>query len=77
MEKGTTVGVDENTSQLPDEFELAQNYCAPGGTRTPNPWLRRPTTSSSLVIVFIVLKAYFIFLGCDLGAKVSTKSDIK
>ena len=35
MEKGTTVGVDENTSQLPDEVELAQNYCTPGGTRTP------------------------------------------
>ena len=35
MEKGTTVGVDENTSQLPDEFELAQNY--------PNPF--NPETS--------------------------------
>ena len=35
MGKGTTAGVDENTSQLPDEFELAQNY--------PNPF--NPETS--------------------------------
>jgi len=29
------------------------------------------------VFVFIVFKAVFIFLGCDLGAKVSTKSVVK
>ncbi len=46
---------------------------APGGTRTHNLWLRRPTTSSLQYFVFIVLKAFFIFLGCDLGAKTFSK----
>ncbi len=31
------------------------------------------TTSSLRVIVFIILKAFFIFPGCDLGVKVSSK----
>ncbi len=43
----------------------------------PNHWLRRPTTSSLRVIVFIILTAFFIFPGCDLGAKVSAKSVMK
>jgi len=49
----------------------------PGGTRTHSLWLRRPTTSSLRVFVFIVLKAVFIFAGCDLGAKVSLKLVLK
>ncbi len=44
------------------------------GLEPPNPWLRRPTTSSLPVLVFIVFIAVFIFPGCDLGAKVSMKT---
>ena len=46
-------------------------------TRTPTLCLRRPTLSSLRVIVFIILKAVFIFPECDLGAKVSTKLALK
>ena len=43
----------------------------------PQPWLRRPTLSSLRIIVFMILKAIFIFPGCDLSAKVSAKSAFK
>ncbi len=38
-----------------------------------DPWLRRPTTSSLRVFVFIILKAFFIFTGCDLATKTFSK----
>jgi len=59
-----------------NQFKI-KTLSAPGGIRTPNFWLRRPTLSSLRVFVFIILKAVFIFAGCDLGAKVSTKSALK
>jgi len=37
----------------------------------------RPMTSSLRVFVFIILKAFVIFSGCDLSAKVSSKLALK
>lgn len=51
MEKGTTVGVDENTSQLPDEFELAQNDPNPFNPET----FRVPQKTHLTLTIFNIL----------------------
>ncbi len=54
-------------------FVYFTNFSSGGGIRTLNLLLRRPTTSSLRVIVFMILKAFFIFPGCDFGAKTFSK----